>query len=142
MIGDDVIRTALDALETPFKHQGRVLGLGMDCAGLYVFVCQQLGIPHQDAIGYPRTPFDGELEKQLDSQPCLRRVPKSEARKGDILVMRMSKSPQHITFHAGEDRGHPYVLHASELHGKVCLHRLDSDWFGRVVLAYRFEVIE
>lgn len=142
MIGDDVIRAALEAEETPFKHQGRVLGRGMDCAGLFVFVCQQLGIPHQDAVGYPRTPFGGELERQLDAQPSLRRVPKEQARKGDILVMRMTKAPQHITFHAGEYRGHPYVIHASEMHGKVCLHRLDSDWFGRVVLAYRFEVNE
>lgn len=142
MIGDDVIRVAAEVQGTPFRHQGRQPGLGLDCAGLYVYVCQSLGIPHLDAVGYPRTPYDGQLERQLDAQPALRRIPKEDAKKGDILIMRMSRSPQHITFHAGEFYGHPYVIHASEMHGKVCLHRLDSDWFGRVVGAYRFEVNE
>lgn len=142
MIGDDVIRVALEVEGTPFRHQGRTPGHGFDCAGLYIFVCQQLSIPHLDVEGYPRTPYDGELERQLDAQPSLRKIPKVEARKGDILIMRMSKAPQHITFHAGEYRGHPYVVHASEMHGKVCMHRLDADWFGRVVRAYRFEVNE
>jgi cell wall-associated NlpC family hydrolase len=142
MIADDIIATALEAVDTPFKHQGRVVGVGLDCAGLYVYVCQRLGVQHQDATCYPRTPFGGELVRQLDQQPCLHRIQKDEASKGDILIMRMSRSPQHIAFHAGDIDGSPYVLHASDEHGKVCLHRMDSRWFGRVVGAYRFEVNE
>lgn len=140
MIGDEVIRIALEAVDTPFQHQGRIAGLGLDCAGLYVHVCQCLSIPHLDATGYPRSPFGGELERQLDAQPCLKRIPLEQARKGDVLVMRVSRAPQHIAFHAGEHCGQTYVVHASEEHEKVCVHRLDSRWFGRVVLAYRFEV--
>lgn len=139
---DEIVNCALEACETKFKHQGRVVGLGLDCAGLYVFVCQRLGIPHRDAQGYPRTPFDGELERQMDAQPSLQRIAISEAQKGDVLLMRMTKQPQHIAIHAGEYRGHSYVIHASEQHGKVCVHRLDSTWFGRVVRAYRFEEVQ
>ncbi|WP_236225543.1 C40 family peptidase [Pseudomonas pseudonitroreducens] len=139
MTRDEIVSASMEAEGTPFRHQGRVVGLGLDCAGLYVFVCQRLGIPHQDAHGYPRTPFDGELERQMDAQPSLQRIAVSEAQKGDVLLMRMTKQPQHIAIHAGEYRGHPYVIHASEQHGKVCVHRLDSTWFGRVVRAYKFE---
>lgn len=142
MTRDDIVTTALQAVGTPFRHQGRVLGLGLDCAGLYVFICQSLGIDHQDAIGYPRTPFGGEMERQLDAQPSLRHVPVAEAEKGDILVMRMTKQPQHIAIHAGDDAGYPCVIHASEEHGKVCHHRIDSLWRARVVRAYRFEGLE
>ena len=142
MTRDDIVNAALQAEGTPFRHQGRVLGRGLDCAGLYIFVCQSLDIPYQDATGYPRTPYDGELERQLDEQPSLQRINVSEAGKGDILVMRMTSAPQHIAFHAGDEPGYPCVIHASEMHGKVCRHRLDADWFGRVVRAYRFEGLQ
>lgn len=142
MTRDDIVGAALPAIDTPFRHQGRVLGLGLDCAGLYVIICQSLDIPHQDATGYPRTPYDGELERQMDAQPALRRIPVDEAEKGDILVMRMTSAPQHIALHAGESNGYPCVIHASEEHGKVCHHRIDELWRARVVRAYRFEGLE
>lgn len=142
MSRDDIVNAALLAEGTPFKHQGRVVGRGLDCAGLYVFICQVLEIPHLDATGYPRTPFGGELERQLDGQPSLQRVPVDEAGKGDILVMRMSKQPQHIAIHTGNEAGYPCVIHASEQHGKVCHHRIDELWRARVVRAYRFEGLQ
>lgn len=142
MTPDQIVDAALEAEGTPFKHQARIVGLGLDCAGLYVFVCQRLGIPHFDALGYPRRPFDGELERQLDQQPALRRVPLTDMGKGDVLAMRMTTQPQHIAIHAGLYDGHPYVVHASSLHKKVCVHRLDSEWFGRVCRAYRFIEVE
>ncbi|WP_440466867.1 C40 family peptidase [Pseudomonas sp. YH-1] len=142
MTRDDVVNTALLAKGTPFRHQGRVLGFGMDCAGLFVFICQTLGIPHQDATGYPRTPFGGELERQLDGQPALRRIDVGDAERGDILVMRMTKQPQHIAIHAGDEAGYPCVIHASEMHGGVAHHRIDSLWRARVVRAYRFEGLQ
>jgi len=135
MTRDDVVNTALLA-------KGRVLGLGMDCAGLFVYICGALGLPHRDAIGYPRTPFGGELERQLDGQPSLRRIDIGVAEKGDILVMRMTKQPQHIAIHAGDESGYPCVIHASEMHGGVVHHRIDELWRARVVRAYRFEGLQ
>ena len=62
--------------------------------------------------------------------------------KGDILVMRMTRQPQHIAIHAGDEAGYPCVIHASEMHGKVCHHRIDELWRARVVRAYRFSGVE
>lgn len=140
MLQDDIVRVAQSYLKTPFRHQGRVPGLGMDCAGLYVCLCQELGIPHADASGYPRTPYDGKLESELDAQPSLVRIAKEQACKGDLLAMRITGAPQHIAIHAGHIGGHPYVIHASEQHGGVVLHRIDELWGVRIVRAYRFEV--
>lgn len=142
MTRDEIVNAALLAEGTPFKHQGRVVGRGLDCAGLYVFICRSLEIPHLDATGYPRTPFGGELERQLDGQPSLQRIPVGEAGKGDILVMRMTKQPQHIAIHAGDEAGYPCVIHASEMHGEVVHHRTDELWRARVVRAYRFEGLQ
>ena len=142
MIGDRVIEIAMKCLKTPFRHQGRVAGLGLDCAGLFVHVCKELGVDHADASGYPRNPYDGQLESQLDAQPCLTRVDVSQARKGDILCMRIRRAPQHIAFHAGMIDGNTYIIHASEQHGGVVHHRLDSVWGSRIMRVYRFNGAE
>ncbi|MCY1313317.1 hypothetical protein D9M70_638270 [compost metagenome] len=109
---------------------------------MLVHCFQRLNLPYHDELGYPRNPYDGQLEKILDSQPSLRRIAVEDAGPGDVLVMRMVRAPQHIAIHAGFYNGHPYVIHGSEQHGKVCLHRLDATWFGRVMRAYRFEGLE
>jgi len=135
-LAERALQVAQDAIGTPFLHQGRVAGLGLDCAGLYVHICRELGLLHIDAKGYPRNPYDGQLERQLDSQPCLERV--SEAAPGDILAMRISKQPQHIGIHAGYMDGHPYIIHTSEEHGGTVMHRIDELWRARIMRIYRF----
>lgn len=139
MTRDDVIAAALECQDTPFKHQGRVVGLGLDCAGVLVHCFQRLSLPYRDEMGYPRNPFDGQLERILDSQPSLRRVDKAEMERGDVLCMRMSRDPQHIAIYLGLIDGHPYICHGSSEHGKVATHRLDEIWGARIVRAYRLE---
>lgn len=135
----EAVEIARACLGTPFLHQGRVPGLGLDCAGLLVHIFQALDLPHADAAGYPRSPYDGQLEKILDAQPSLRRIALAEAAAGDILAMRIERAPQHIAVHAGFIAGHAYIIHASELHGAVREHRLDALWSPRVMRAYRLE---
>tara|TARA_R110001606_G_scaffold30344_1_gene93771 strand:- start:20272 stop:20697 length:426 start_codon:yes stop_codon:yes gene_type:complete len=137
MTPDDIIAAARECMGTPFKHQARVPGVGIDCAGLLVHCFKALGLPHQDELGYPRTPYDGQLEKILDSQKSLQRIPVAEAKTGDWLTMRLVRDPQHIALHAGEIRGHTYIIHASSESGKVVHHRLDSLNRARVMGAYR-----
>lgn len=139
MTSADIIAAAEECLGTPFQHQARVPGRGMDCAGLLVHCFLRLGLPHADELGYPRTPYDGMLEKILDAQPSLRRIDVADIRTGDWLAMRIKTAPQHIALHAGEVRGHIYIIHASEDHGKVVKHRLDDLWRARVIRAYRME---
>lgn len=133
------VEAAFELLDVPFRHQGRSR-LGVDCAGVLVHIFQRLGLPYQDEMGYPMNPYDGQLEKILDAQPSLSRISKSEAGANDVLIMRISKAPQHIAIHAGEIDGHPYIIHGSELHGKVAHHRLDDLWRARVIRAYRIGV--
>lgn len=138
---DDVIAAARECLDTPFRHQGRVIGLGMDCAGVLVHCFQRLGLPFNDEMGYPRNPYDGQLDKILAAQPSLREVSKGEMRAGDVLSMRINSAPQHIAIHAGQQRGHDYIIHGSSEHGKVAEHRLCDVWGARIKRVYRFEVL-
>jgi len=134
-----MIDAAAEVLQTPFRHQGRVAGLGLDCAGVLAHCLDALGLPYDDEQGYPRSPYDGQLERNLAAQPSLRQILTSDAEGGDVLLMRMRSAPQHIAIHAGLVRGQAYIIHGSEEHGKVAHHRLDDLWRARVVRAYRVE---
>ena len=134
MTETDIIQLARAQLGTPFKHQGRVPGLALDCAGLFVVVASALGLQVLDEQGYGRTPWQGLLEQCIARQPFLREVPKGEMRAGDVLLMRFTGEPQHIAIHAGAT-----VIHAYESVGRVVEHRLADVWRARVVRVYRFE---
>lgn len=137
MTPDDIISAALECMHTPFLHQGRQPGVGIDCAGLLVHCFKRLGLPYSDERGYPRTPFDGQLQKILDSQPSLERIAVADAGAGDWLIMRISRDPQHIVLHAGFERGQAYVIHSTSESGRVVRHRIDDFNRARIVSAYR-----
>ena len=130
----DVITAARTYLGVPFRHQGRTPPLALDCAGLFVVVCRDLGLPVDDEQGYARTPYKGLLEQAIARQPFLARVPTHEMREGDVPLLRFAGEPQHIAIHAGDT-----MIHAYEHSGRVVEHRLADVWRARVVHAYRFE---
>jgi len=137
MTADDLLTAARQCLGTPFRHQGRLLGFGLDCAGVAIHVARQIGAGHLDVSGYGRTPANGQLEQSLDAQPGLERVALSARAAGDLLLMRFSSDPQHLAICAGET-----IIHAYESVGQCCEHRLSSLWAARIVRVYRFRGIE
>lgn len=134
MKAEDIIRPAREQLGVKFKHQGRVPGLALDCAGVFVTVCNSLGLPVQDEPGYGRNPWNGLLESCIDRQPFLYEINKSDMQAGDVLLMRFTGEPQHIAIHAGET-----IIHAYENIGRVVEHRFADVWRARVVRVYRFK---
>ena len=133
MLADDVITVARAAIGTPFRHQGRRAGSGLDCVGLACHVACTLGIQHVDRHGYERQPANGLLDEAIDEQPSMVRVPLADLHPGDLLVMRFHKMPQHLAIYAGAT-----LIHAWQPAGKVCEHVIDDSWRRRIVRAYRF----
>ena len=133
MTGYDIVTEARNHIETPFKHQGRLPGLALDCAGLVVVVAKNCGIEIFDAQGYGRSP-NGALEATIAAQVCVDPVPVSDRLPGDILTMRFGKEMQHVAICAGDT-----VIHSYEAVGKVCEHSLDAMWVKRIVSVYRFK---
>lgn len=133
----EIIAAARDAIGTPFRHQGRVSGKALDCAGLVIHVAKAIGADYIDSCGYSRRPANGLLELALDDQPCLERVPLSDRQPGDVLLMRFTGDPQHLGICAGEN-----IIHSYSSVGAVCEHRLDDVWATRIVRVYRFRGIK
>jgi cell wall-associated NlpC family hydrolase len=134
MTADQIIDAARAALGTPFRHQGRRVGVALDCAGLIVHVAQTIGADYQDQTGYGRSPSNGLLESALDDQPCLDRV--STMQPADVLLMRFKGDPQHLALFTGDT-----IIHSYSQVGKVCEHRFADVWQARTVCVYRFRGI-
>lgn len=132
MTSDDIIAAARETLGTPFRHQGRIAGVGLDCAGVVCHVAARLGLHYEAPTNYPRTPYHGLLEATIEAQDCIERV--TEKQPGDILLMRWKAEPMHLAIWTGST-----IIHAYEGAGKCCEHIMDSAWQARVVRVYRFK---
>ncbi len=134
MTAAEIIAAARQCVGTPFRHQGRSIETGLDCAGVCVYVAFAIGLRPVDPVGYGRTPANGQLENTLDMQEFLVRLPNVDQRQpGDILLMRFLDDPQHIAVFCG-----PTIVHAYESVGKCCEHIIDDKWARRIVRVYRF----
>ena len=133
----DIIAVARSCIGTPFRHQGRIPGVALDCAGLLIVVAETVGAEHQDVTGYGPNPSGGMLEAALDAQPGLERVLIAQRRAGDLLLMRFAVEPQHLAVFTGDT-----IIHAHAIVRMVCEHRLSAVWAARIVRAYRFRGVE
>lgn len=137
-----IIETARETLGTPFRHQGRIAGQALDCAGLIVHVATSHNFKISDMEAYPELP-NGELEAVLAQHVAagaIRRITLSEMQPGDIVLMRFEKepAPRHLGI-LGYDNT---LIHAWAVTGKVCEHLIDAAWRRRIVGAWRFEGVK
>jgi len=127
-----VVEAARRYLGTPFHHQGRLGGVGLDCIGLLVAVAQDVGVPLADRIDYSRYP-DGqtliaECEKNLNRE--------EEILPGRIGIFYFKENyyPQHVGIFT------PYgMIHTYTRVRKVVEHVFDSYWEQRLHSVYSFK---
>lgn len=118
---------------TPWKHQGRLHGVGVDCGGLILGVGKALGlVAYNVAPCYGRQPHWAEMHaimrELFDEKPLAKPVP------GDILTFSFTGEPQHLGICTGDT-----VIHSYAQLRKVVEHRLDFVWLERMrsVWTYR-----
>jgi NlpC/P60 family putative phage cell wall peptidase len=134
-----IIDSARKWIGTPFVHQGRRLGAGVDCAGVVIGVAEDLGIApvgFRDPKGYASNPANRLIEELMDK--WLVRVPKSEVQPGDILFFKYARLPQHMGILT--DRG--TFVHAYKVGPGVVEVTYDRAWQRATVRAYRFRGVE
>jgi NlpC/P60 family putative phage cell wall peptidase len=114
---------------SPYKHQGRLKGVGVDCIGLVIGVAQACGITDYDISNYDRRP-DGSLRPVMDSM--LEIVPVPDAQPGDVLLFQFAACPMHVGIISGPD----LLTHAYAINRKVVEHRIDENWRAMITRAY------
>ena len=139
---DRIIAEARTWLGTPFQHQGRVKGQGVDCLGLLVGVARHLrlkdgkGTPleHHDALAYGHYPDAKALQRALSQLLHDRRVMPPE--QGNIVLLRIDSHARHMAI-VGVAEHYKTLIHAYAPARKVVEHRLDERWEKQIVRCYR-----
>lgn len=128
----DIVNEARKWLGTPYHHQGRVLGHGVDCLGQITEVGKALDICHEDANDYGRMPEGNRLIETL-RRLSPREMRPEQSEPGDILLFRFIRQPRHLAIRT--DKG---MIHAYAQAGKVVEHGLDERWLRQAITAFEF----
>lgn len=119
-----IVDTARSWLGTPFIHQARLKGVGVDCVGLLIGVCRELGLVEDqfDIDAYPRIP-DG-ISLMYLAEHHMTKIPRGQMQPGDVVVVAFDKFPQHFGIVGNYNRGGLSMIHAASAYGKVVEQRL------------------
>lgn len=133
MTGADVVAEARRWLDTPYQHQARLRGVGVDCAGLLIGVARALGSVSQDfdIHGYARQPNGRNF-----AEHCARLmtpVSAADALPGDVVSIAFGGHEMHLAILADYAHGGLSIIHALMRARCVVEHRLDDVWLSRIV---------
>lgn len=119
----NVVSCARSMLGTPYHHQARLPGIGLDCIGLVICVARQCGlVPSNFEIPtYSRMP-DGRLMPQAGEY--MTSIAQSEMQIADVVVLALDTEPQHFGILADYRHGGFSIIHAANDAGKVIETRL------------------
>jgi NlpC/P60 family putative phage cell wall peptidase len=129
--GMDVVRTARTWLGTPYHHQGRLKGVGVDCAGLVIGVAQELALSTFDIAGYAIRPVGNSLRRICVAQ--MQCVEREAIGLGDIVLFAFDAHPGHLGILTESEQ----IIHAYLPRRQVVEHRLDPVWWSKVVALFR-----
>ncbi len=129
----DVIQEARRWLRTPYLHQARLRGVGVDCIGLVLGVGAAVGAwpATFNYTGYGRLPHNYNL--LFEARRYFLEIPLDQLQPGCILMMRYYTEPRHLAIFAGET-----MIHAASNFQEVVEHRYDDKNRGRTQYAFRF----
>ena len=144
MIDPDLITiVARTWLDTPFRHNQRSRGRGVDCWNLIRAVSEEIGsvkITNEDFKpfeGYRRVPARGQLTRALDKFFIRRNS--VDPRPGDIALLRRGMDDD--AKHCGivlQYKGRLTIIHAAMKYGGCVEHTLTGEWRDKIKVLYRF----
>lgn len=138
MMRSNFVAVAREMIGTPFKHQGRLPGVGLDCAGLVVCAARESGLQINDRADYGRIPHEG-LFTSVVMEHC-DEISQAEIMIGDVMMFAFRSEPQHIAIVSHVNT--TMLIHAYSQVGKVVENSLDASWQKRLKGCYRIRGLE
>lgn len=119
-----IVTEARTWLGTPFHHQARIKGVGVDCVGLLIALGRQFGmVPLEwDVQGYDRNPDGRTL--LAGCMEMMTPIEQDAMRPGDVVLVRFDAHPQHVGIVGDYRHGGLSIIHASGNAGSVIETRL------------------
>jgi NlpC/P60 family putative phage cell wall peptidase len=130
----DIIAAARGWIGMPFRHQGRLKGVGVDCVGLVIGVARELGIADVDHRTYERRPDSHTVARMLARH--MRRKPDAARLPGDVLLLAAPLIPCHMGILTERD-GTPSLIHAWVTAGR-CEEHVLGYWALRIRGVFAF----
>ena len=136
---------AVTWISTPFVHQGRIKGVGVDCVGLIAGVAAKVGYTPDVPSNYPVYPDHVMLDKfcnQLLAKP--KRQGLANALPGDVLSF-ATNDPRYATHLAWAVllNGRLSLLHVLATSGThTCMHRVMPPWTTRYIATWVLPDVE
>lgn len=125
-----MIAAARACIGTPFHHQGRQPGAGLDCIGLVVIALKAAGVDVRDRTDYARQPAADALQLALEAHGFSHA---ETIAAGDVLLFRFNRAPQHVALATESTR----MIHAYAPIGKVVECSIGASWKNRLCGIYR-----
>ncbi len=132
---EEIVAEARTWKGTPFVHQGRLKGRGVDCLGVVAMVGRALGLTDYDRTDYGRLPNPRRMRAELKAH--LVEIPLAAAKPGDVVHLSWGSDPMHLGILTPEG-----ILHAYSLVPAVVEHPVDGAWRAKMRFAYRFPGVE
>ena len=139
----ELVTVARTWIDTPWRHQGRLKGVGVDCVGFLSEVGRECGVLSvEETANYQRRPDGKTLRAKLDRALILK--PISDMRPGDVLLFNtVGAQPDHVGIVADYPAAHELgVIHAYLPARKVIEHRIDASWRRKIVCAFHIPGLE
>lgn len=127
----DILTTLRSYLGTPFEHQGRQPGRGLDCVGALVCALRANGVTVEDWRAYPAHPDEATFLRYLDRN--LERVPLDRLCPADVLGFRIGRR----LVHAGVRTEFGGMIDVRDRRTLRETTSLTKTWQGRLFLAWR-----
>lgn len=121
-------------LDTPFRLQGRLKGVAIDCAGLVISTAQALGLTDFDMEGYSRP--KGDMMRRI-SEELMDRITRDEIDAADVVLFRWGQNATHLGIMTGKNT----ILHAFAPNRKVVEHDMDERMWQMLDSAYHIRGI-
>jgi len=136
-----LIAEARSWIGTPYHHQARLKGVGVDCAGVPICVGRNLKLfpPEMDITHYARVPDGVSLIDHCNQ--WMSPIPIEDAMFSDIGIFRFAYDPQHLGILADYLHGGFSVIHSLDrngsVRGSVIEHRLANKFKDNMIACYR-----
>jgi NlpC/P60 family putative phage cell wall peptidase len=140
-----IVDEARSWIGTPFRHQGRLKGVGVDCIGLGFSVARALGLGIEDGVPMDRLNYSaqpmGDYVHEMTAK-LLKQKPLEEMKEGDLVTVRMMVAACHLgivsKLYAGTKDECLGIIHAFSSVKQVVETRIDDQLRARIVGCFEF----
>ncbi len=131
-----IVNTARSWLATPFKHQGRLKGIGCDCLGLVMGIAKELGlktisgklIAELDHADYHMISSGMELKQKLDDN--LEQL--QSLKIGALVLLEFDTDTYHLAIISDNQVMGFNLIHADLSKRMVVEHNLNDGYFAKI----------